>query len=141
PDPVPRLHRRLRHAGGGFRPLPRAVPVDSGPVEAGRPLASAVLPAVLRLLPEPAAVPDERDFCGGAAAVSLRGPHALPGSQASEKPARHDPALLRPLLPVPRRHGAVLDVDERRPARQPGARAVVAVPASVGRLTIAYCYW
>ncbi len=96
---------------------------------------------VLRLPPEPAAVSDERDFCCGSLALSLCRPHAVAPPQAAEKPARHDPALLRPLLHVPRRHGAVLDVDERRPARQPGARAVMAVPAPVGRLSIGYCRW
>ena len=106
-------------------------------VAPGRAAPAARMPAFLRLLPEPAAVPDERRLAGRAAAVPLARPHAAAGSPAAPEPVRHDPAVLPALLHVPRRHGPLLDVDERRPARHPGAAAAPTVTAAAVDWTLA----
>src|SRR5262245_5593800 len=119
--PAARVRGRLRHAGGGYRPLPRVLPLDRGSLPAGPLVPAAALRALLRMLPESLAVPDERGLAGNAPAVPLACPHAEPRAPAAPNPHGHDAGLLPPLLHVSRRPGPVLAVDQRRATHHPGA--------------------
>src|SRR6202022_5076269 len=90
PDPDPGVHRGLRHAGRGHRSLPRAVPLDPGPLAAGRARRAARVRALLRMRAQPAAVPDERGLAGDPAAVPLPGPDPGAGPPSAPQPRGHD---------------------------------------------------
>src|SRR5262249_39798317 len=131
-DPAAGVRRGLRHAGRRLRPAAGPILVDPRPLAARRAARATRMPAVLRMLPEPAAVPDEQYLDGRGVSLPLGGAH--PGSRraAAAQPGRHGDPVLPALLHVPGRHGALLDLDQRLPARGPRARPA-ARPARIPR--------
>src|SRR5262249_25157519 len=132
PHPDPRLHRGLRHAGGELLSPGRALPLDPRPHSPRRALADARVLSLLRVRPEPAAVPDERHLDRRRLQPPRPAAPPSPGAEAAQESHRHVRRVLLPLLHLPGWHGPLLDVDQLRPARPPGDRTAMAPPQDRG---------
>src|SRR4029453_4556568 len=126
PDTAAGVHRRVRHAGGGFRPPARAVSLDPGSLATGRDGELSHVRPLLRLPSELSALPHERRVARNLAEVPLLRPHAAADPAPAQELDGHHRSVLPALLYVSGQHGALLAVDELVPAHQPGGRATVA---------------
>src|SRR5215471_4803755 len=76
--------------------------------------------------PEPVALLDEQRLAGHAATIQLVRPHPVARPPSASESDRHHHRVFPALLHLPSLHGALLDLDEFRPAPEPGGAAAVA---------------
>src|SRR5215471_5670699 len=76
--------------------------------------------------PEPVALLDEQRLAGHAATIQLVRSHLVARPPSASEPDRHHHRVFPALLHLPGLHGALLDLDEFRPAPEPGGAAAVA---------------